>query len=262
MLCTASPNNSSDDPAGDSGEWNALLADIEDDALPVYTVGGDAPGFAAPESGDHAPAHEDDLPTPTLGGRPDRELPPWIENRFRKPERGPGAAPAGRWWFGAGILLLALLVQLLHYNRDALAAHPRYGETVQRAYARLGMPLYPQWVLQAFRIRGSEAIGAGSDALEIRATLEIVGDRHVGLPLLRVALRDRWSNTIAGRVFLPDEYLQNRDTPERVKPGTVVPVSISVLDPGPEAQGYELDVCLPRRHEGLQCQAQQDPFRN
>jgi hypothetical protein len=41
----------------------------------------------------------------------------------------------------------------------------------------------------------------------------------------------------------------------------VIPVRISVSDPGTSAQGYELDVCLPDRHRGLQCQSAGDPFR-
>ena len=46
-----------------------------------------------------------------------------------------------------------------------------------------------------------------------------------------------------------------------VDPGTALPVEISVADPGAEALGYVIDVCLPRRKIGLECQIARDPFQ-
>ena len=69
-------------------------------------------------------------------------------------------------------------------------------------------------------------------------------------------------NPIASRVFQPAEYLADYD-PARtlVGPGTAFAVEISVADPGAEALGYVVDICLPRRKLGLECQIARDPFK-
>ena len=45
-------------------------------------------------------------------------------------------------------------------------------------------------------------------------------------------------------------------------PGTRLPVQIRVPDPGPDALGYKVDVCLAQRDETLRCQLDQNPFRD
>ena len=46
-----------------------------------------------------------------------------------------------------------------------------------------------------------------------------------------------------------------------VPPGTALPIEISVVDPGADALGYVVDICLPRRKAGLECQIARDPFK-
>jgi hypothetical protein len=164
------------------------------------------------------------------------------------------------------VLLLAavLAIQLVHYNRDSLAADPKYGSFVRQLYANLGMALYPTWRLDAFEVRSTEAVAGRSadSALDILANIEVVGPEPVGAPLVRVVLRDRWANPVASRVFDASQYLTDRKARRRLfNPGTVLPVDISVEDPGAEAQGYVVDVCLPNRQSGLQCQLAKDPFQ-
>jgi hypothetical protein len=80
--------------------------------------------------------------------------------------------------------------------------------------------------------------------------------------MVRVVLRDRWSNPLASGVFDPAAYLAQMPTaPSVYAAGSLIPVTISLKDPGTAAQGYELDVCLPNRHFGLQCKSARDPFR-
>jgi hypothetical protein len=75
-------------------------------------------------------------------------------------------------------------------------------------------------------------------------------------------LRDRWGNPVASGVFDTSEYLVEAATPAQVyAPGALIPVGISLRDPGSSAQGYEVDVCLPDRRRGLQCKAARDPYR-
>ena len=163
------------------------------------------------------------------------------------------------------LLGIAFLSQFLHYNRDSLATHPEYGGIVRNIYAWLGSPLYPDWDLDAFRVRGTEAVAGRSatSALDILATIEVVGTEPVGLPLVRIALHDRWSNPVGSRVFYPAEYLRaNTEVSEILSGGTTLSLEVSVIDPGTEAQSYIIDVCVPSRSNGLQCQMRRDPFQS
>jgi predicted Zn finger-like uncharacterized protein len=174
-------------------------------------------------------------------------------------------APTSRGWLvAATILMLILFGQLLHYNRDSLAAHPKYGSTIRGLYSGLGLALYPDWELKSFEVRGTEAVTGDAEwsALNILANVLVVGDQPVGMPVIRVVLHDRWSDPVASGIFEPGEYLNaGAARPRILEPGTTLPIKISVADPGSEARGYVVDICLPRRSTGLQCQLAKDPFR-
>lgn len=191
----------------------------------------------------------------------DSDLPPWNEPE-PVAEQAPDRRPAAVW--GVAIMLLAVTLgaQLFHQARDSLATHPRYGELVRNTYARLDQRLYPEWPLDAFYIRRSEALAGGSspNALDISAAVEVTGAQPVGLPLVRVTLRDQWANTVGRRVFLPEEYLAG-EMSDIVSPGSRIPVALSLADPGTAARGYEVDLCLQRRHSGLECQLIERPYR-
>jgi predicted Zn finger-like uncharacterized protein len=181
------------------------------------------------------------------------------------PERLVRAPSHSGWWLAASaVAVLVLAVQGIHYYRDRLAATPAYGDLVRAAYARLGLPLAPDWPLEAYEIRGAKAIAENSapGALDIVAEIAVTGTQPVGLPMVRVVLRDRWSNAVGSGVFAPADYLAERPPSSGVyPPGTLIPVEISVKDPGSAAQGYELDVCVPHRQLGLQCKTTRNPFR-
>jgi predicted Zn finger-like uncharacterized protein len=285
-----------DRETSDTDTWEAFLQNtpIDDEAdAPSYVIGeADEPSVAAqqPSSMDalEHPSREprtDDRPPPEPTKRADlrtrqaikswdqpvsdeAEVPgtvlEWntppglLQFRARRTRR------AARWFLGSIILALVLAAQLVHYNRDALAADMRYGWFVRTGYARLGLPLYPSWPLEAYELRGAEAI-AGRTAvgtLDVVAQIAVRGKQPVGLPMVRLVLRDRWSNTVGSRLLTPAEFLPEPQSRTRTyPPGAVVPVHISVADPGPAAQGYELDVCRPDRHRGLQCRSTGDPFR-
>lgn len=190
-------------------------------------------------------------------------VPPWESESTADDEHHRRAKVSGSAVAIAAALLLALGVQLIHYNRDALAAHSSWGPRIRAVYGMLGSRLYPKWSLDAYRVSGSEAVAGRTApaALDILASVVVAGDEEVGMPMIRVALRDRWSNPVASRVFSPAEYLRDFATrPTLLAPGTTLPVEISVADPGTEAHGYIVDVCLPHRTAGLQCQLEKDPF--
>ena len=162
------------------------------------------------------------------------------------------SAPPRRWRAasaaGAVALTLLLLVQLLHHNRDALGAMDGIGAPIAALYARLGMPLEPHWDLGAYDVK---QWGAATDnapgSLRLRASLVNRARRAQPYPLLRVTLEDRFGAKVARREFTPQEYLPGRTAPAQLlAPGARADADLSLADPGAEAVGFELDVCLKR----------------
>jgi predicted Zn finger-like uncharacterized protein len=185
--------------------------------------------------------------------------PPFME-RVQRP-----LAHTGRWLAASAAAALLLGGQLLHHYRDTLAADAAYGPAVRSLYARLGEALYPAWPLEAYEMRDSKAIAEKSapGALDIVAEIAVTGRQPVGLPMVRVVLRDRWSSPVASGVFEPGQYLAGPQAQSKVyAPGSLIPVEISLKDPGSAAQGFEVDVCIPDRKLGLQCKSARDPFQH
>jgi hypothetical protein len=154
-------------------------------------------------------------------------------------------------------------MQVLHRQREELATNPTLTEALQRTYAALGLPLWPAWDLRAYQVRNAEAVADRSSpgTLDILARITVVGDDRVGLPFVRVTLRDGLSRPLGSRVFQPTEYLGKNPRPrEPVSPGTLIPVEISLKDPGKDAQGFDVDVCVMSRREGMLCRAEREPF--
>ena len=265
------PDEDADDRAdlefatADPDEWQSLLEELN---------GGDAqspgPAEAQPESDsereyfssldDEFDAYED-----ATDGQDDVAAPPWFEDDTPEPAR---TAVENRYLYaGLGlclVLLLTLIGQLIHYNRDRLAGDPVYGTPVRGIYAAFGATLYPDWPLDVFEVTGTEAIAGRTSAgtLDVLANVIVGGDQPVGLPSIRIVLNDRWGTPLASRVFSPAEYLRTYDPDQPlVQPGAALPVEVSVADPGTDALGYVVDVCLPRRKSGLECQISRDPFK-
>ncbi len=266
-------------------DWQELLDEVPDEAdeAPVYRIDTDAadtaplltpasgpasvadPSIEALDSVDENEGDRGDSPTtssdaaeplaePLLMGRPLEWQP-----RFELPE----TPPRRQRFFGLGaaILALALVLQLIHYQRDDLAARPALYRPLTRIYGALNLSLLPNWNLHAFEVRGSEAVAGATSrgALDVLARIAIVGSEPVGLPMVRITLRDRFSKSLGSRVFSPDEYLDGISPPaELLTPGYLIPVRISLRDPGTDAFGYEVDVCVLYRREGLVCQLERD----
>ena len=248
----------------DPDEWRRFLAELGDDQAPAAAGGEPQPAVDEPEpsadgqNGGTFTAAQDEA-EPSV-------MPPWLadgtwgdtsgQRHIRRPSMLALVTCAG--------LALLLAGQWIHYNRDVLAAGAKYGAMTRNVYELLDRPLYPDWPLDAYEVTGTEAITGRSsqDALDVLANVVVHGGQPVGLPLIRIVLRDRWTNPVASRVFTPVEYLREFDPAHPlVDPGTALAVEISVADPGTEALGYIVDVCLPRRKTGLECQISKDPFQ-
>jgi predicted Zn finger-like uncharacterized protein len=167
----------------------------------------------------------------------------------------PAVAPV--WKILAGPLVLLLAVQLVHTYRHALARHPRLGPAIMSVYGALGVNLQPDWDLHAYEILqwhlGSDPATPGT--LKVRANLKNVASFAQPYPLLKLVLEDRWGERVREREFEPADYLDPSTAPDRLlAPSQQATATISIVDPGPDAEGFRFDVCL-RGRRGIVCAA-------
>ncbi len=265
-----------EDQTADQDEWKKILAELGDDQSTTHTEEHqDTIDDPEPEES-CSPADTDPSPDELVNdesavpkSRDEVEpsiILPWLDDETpqKTPEPRQVFRPARRVLGACAALALLLAGQLIHYNRDTLAASATYGPAIRSFYGWFGAPLYPDWPLDAFEVSGTEAIAGQSNAnsLDVLANVTVHGRQPTGLPLIRIVLRDRWANPVASRVFKPSEYLRDLAAEgSLVNPDTVLPVEVRVADPGAEALGYVVDVCLPRRKTGLECQIAGDPFQ-
>ena len=200
---------------------------------------------ASPSSAAHAPAED---AGPAVPAAPAFDLP--FDDSGLVAEREPVARPERRRVLAAGISALgvALAAQLVHQNREALGANELVGAPVRALYARLGRPIEPRWDLGAYDVKQwGAATDTAPGALRLRASVVNRANRAQPYPLLRVTLEDRFGAKVAQREFTPVEYLPGHTAPgQLLAPGARADADLSLADPGSQAVGFELDVCLPR----------------
>jgi len=256
-------------------EPQAMDADL--DSTDELQVPGAVPDSAYPEEIEVPPvdtaAVDLDVGAPE-STTPEIELPPAVTEplplsaqRWRRPvdaapaEPAETAVPWGRLaWTLAGLLLaLALAAQVTHHFRQTLVRHPQLGPPLRAVYERLGLDLLPNWDLAALELRqwGNEPDAATSGRLVVRASLTNRATFAQPHPLLRLELEDRFGNTVATRDFEPSEYLKNPSQATRLMaPGASSEAELLLADPGRDAVGYRLDVCLRESATLLRCAAE------
>jgi predicted Zn finger-like uncharacterized protein len=163
-----------------------------------------------------------------------------------------------RWRIAAAGLATLLMLQLAHHYRNSLASQALLGPVVQAVYATLGVGLAPNWDVAQYQINDWVAAAGpdqnGQNRLTITATLLNRGPRKQPHPYIRLELTDRWDESVGSRVFKPGEYLPRLPDPgELMAAGARVPAQLAVVDPGDDAYGFELDVCLPSGAKQLRC---------
>jgi predicted Zn finger-like uncharacterized protein len=187
-----------------------------------------------------------------------QRLPAQPAEDFQLLERAPARpAIAPIWKILVGPLVLLMVIQLVHSNRHALARHPQLGPAIVKVYVALGATLQPDWDLHAYEILqwhlGSDPALPGT--LRVRANLKNVASFAQPYPLLKLVLEDRWGERVRERDFEPTEYLDPSTAPERLlAPSQQATATISIVDPGPDAEGFRFDVCL-RGAKGVVCAA-------
>jgi len=209
------------DENADTGELAALTA-VNDDAIPPAQV-------------------EAVLETETLADWHSREEP-----RRRS-----------AWWgVGALVAVAALGLQAVNHYRGELVKQPALGSLVQRAYAALGIAVIPRWDVRQYEIldwvANAEPSSGGSGSLKVSARIKNHGPDYQPYPLVNLRLKNRWDAAVGSRTFAPAEYLP---APPRklMAPGETARAQLEVVDPGPDAYGFELDVCIEVETHALSC---------
>jgi len=176
---------------------------------------------------------------------------------LRNSGRGNAQRRALILWLGAAVVsALLLAAQIMHQDREWLAAHAHgpLGTVLRALYGALGAPLPAPGNLTAYELRQWGVTGDpdANGTLRVRASILNTAAQLQPYPLLRVTLADRFGKNIGRRDFEPSEYL-GRPTAKLLTPGERVDATLAILDPGKDAEGFEIDVCLRGADQRISC---------
>jgi hypothetical protein len=160
------------------------------------------------------------------------------------------------WGAAAAVLALALLGQMIQENRTWLAALGPLRGPLQSVYGALGVKLQQPVNLSAYQLRQWGVTGDPSAAgtLRVRASILNTSALLQPYPLLRVTLANRFGTHVGARDFEPAEYL-GRPTARLMSPGERADATLDIQDPGKDAEGFEIDVCLRGAERTITCAA-------
>jgi predicted Zn finger-like uncharacterized protein len=181
-------------------------------------------------------------------------LPDWL-----RPLDRPRHHRTWRWTAGVVVLSLTLAGQLTHRFRNELVSAPAIGPLLDRVYSVINIEIEAPVDLDQFSLLDltalAEPAGEEPGLLIIETRLQNKGPRVQAFPYIFVRLLDRWEDTVAGRYFGPDEYTVSAvEDFSRMNIGTAVDAQFIIVDPGPGAIGYELELCA-RNARGFFCES-------
>ena len=162
-----------------------------------------------------------------------------------------------RWSVSVAAALAALALQLVNHYRAELVKQPSVGSLVQSAYAALGVVVLPRWDVRQYQIldwvaSAAEPSSGGIGSLRITARIKNLGPEYQPYPDVNLRLKDRWDAAVGGRVFAPAEYLAAAPR-KLMAPGETARAQLELVDPGPDAYGFDLDVCVQIETHVLSC---------
>jgi predicted Zn finger-like uncharacterized protein len=183
-------------------------------------------------------------------------VPPWSPDTFARPVRYEPPA----WRVAAALALLVFVGQAVHHYRGTLVQQPFVGEALSGLYSKLGFPIEPTWDPSAFEIEARMATAQSAQdaqgSLEIAAGIRNVSKRPLPYPIIHLQLTDRWEKALGTRMFEPSEYLPGSGSRRAVlRPGASAEVKLNLVDPGPDAYGFQVDVCVPAGRTQVRCKA-------
>jgi predicted Zn finger-like uncharacterized protein len=150
-------------------------------------------------------------------------------------------------WLAAAFLLAALLVgQWFNENREWFSARV--------TAVRFGLAAAHPATLSAYQLRqwGITGEPGATGTLRVRASILNTAAQLQPYPLLRVTLDNRFGRRIGARDFEPAEYL-GKPTVRMLAPGERADATLDILDPGKDAEGFEIDVCLRGADQRIAC---------
>jgi hypothetical protein len=166
-----------------------------------------------------------------------------------------GGTRTAAWAIFSLVLLVALGLQAVHHYRQELVRDPRVGPQLLKVYAALKLPLAPNWDVTGYEIQqwGVAADPATSGTLRLKASILNRAGFAQPYPLLKLTLEDRWGEQVGAREFEPAEYLAAGTPADRLlAPNQPVNADIGIVDPGADAVGFHVDVCL-KTYAGIEC---------
>jgi predicted Zn finger-like uncharacterized protein len=219
-------------------------------ATPEPQGGATTPTPPAPADAPRLPRRGLDVPEEVRSQILAIQEPPSIDSLLRRRRSGsPGI------WVGAAVALALLLAgQLVHQNREWLAARGPWGRPLRAMYAAVGVPIGVPANLSVYQLRQWGVTGdPGADGtLRVRASILNASPQPQPHPLLRVNLANRFGTRIGARDFDAAEYL-GHPVEGTLKPGERVDATMEILDPGREAEGFEIDICLRGVDKKISC---------
>jgi hypothetical protein len=162
----------------------------------------------------------------------------------------PEPRPQSRRWAAASALAaLVLGAQAVHHFRSDIAGHATFGPWLTAVYGALGEEVAPSWDVHQYVIidwvATAEPNSRGVGSLKITARIQNRGPKRQPYPAVQLRLKDRYESAVGSRMFAPAEYLAGDTARGRLmSPGETARAEIEVVDPGPDAYGFELDVCI------------------
>jgi hypothetical protein len=158
-------------------------------------------------------------------------------------------------WLGASIVLAVLLcVQLIHGNRQWIGTHAPLRGPLRGLYGALGVAVAAPANLAAYQLRQWGVTGEpnANGTLRVRASILNTAAQLQPYPLLRVTLANRFGTKIGARDFEPAEYM-GKPIVRMLAPGERADATLDIVDPGKDAEGFEIDVCVRGADQKISC---------
>ena len=152
--------------------------------------------------------------------------------------------PFAAWLSAAIVFALLLVLQVLLANREWLALHAPLVGGGASSGAKLSAYQLRQW--------GVTGDPAAKGTLRVRASIMNTAAQLQPYPLLRVTLANRFGARVAEREFEPSEYM-GKATAHMLAPGERADATLDIVDPGKDAEGFEIDVCVRGADKKLTC---------
>jgi hypothetical protein len=164
------------------------------------------------------------------------------------------SVPFNVWLGAAGLLALLLCVQWIHGNRAWFATHAPLRGPLHGLYAALGVAVAAPANLSAYQLRQWGVTGdpSASGTLRVRASILNTAAQLQPYPLLRVMFANRFGTRIGMRDFEPAEYM-GKPVARMLAPGERADATLDIVDPGKDAEGFEIDVCVRGVEQKISC---------